>query len=230
MYQIQIKNLTKIIKGKTVLDNINCSLEAGKIYGMFGRNGSGKTMLLRVLSGLVFPTEGQILYNNKILHKDMDFPENMGIIIENMELYPQFDAFTNLKLLAKINNRVDRKAIMASLERVGLEPDSKKKAGTFSLGMKQKLSIAQAIFEKPDVLLLDEPTNGLDEESVKRVRNILLEEKERGCLILLASHNKEDLMTLSDVYLEMKDGRIKMDDFDTLSIGKKKCHNKIRRN
>lgn len=210
MYQIQIKNLTKIIKGKIILDHINCSLEAGKIYGMFGRNGSGKTMFLRVLSGLVFPTEGQILYNNKILHQDMDFPDNIGIIIENMELYPQFDAFTNLKLLAEINNRVDGKEIMASLERVGLEPDSKKRAGTFSLGMKQKLSIAQAIFEKPDVLLLDEPTNGLDEESVKRVRNILLEEKKRGCLILLASHNKEDIITLSDVLIEMKNGRITM--------------------
>ena len=210
MYQIQIKNLTKIIKGKIILDHINCSLEAGKIYGMFGRNGSGKTMFLRVLSGLVFPTEGQILYNNKILHQDMDFPDNIGIIIENMELYPQFDAFTNLKLLAEINNRVDGKEIMASLERVGLEPDSKKRAGTFSLGMKQKLSIAQAIFEKPDVLLLDEPTNGLDEESVKRVRNILLEEKKRGCLILLASHNKEDIIKLSDVLIEMKNGRITM--------------------
>lgn len=208
MYQIEIKNITKIIKGKTVLNHINCRLEAGKIYGMFGRNGSGKTMLLRILSGLVFPTEGQVLYNDKVLHKDIDFPENIGIIIENMELYPQFDAFTNLKLLAEINHKAGEKEILETLERVGLEAGSRKKAGAFSLGMKQKLAIAQAILERPDVLLLDEPTNGLDEESVKRVREILLEEKKRGCLILLASHNKEELITLSDVYIEMKNGEL----------------------
>ena len=193
MNQLKLENLTKTIKGKTVLDHIDLTLESGKIYGMFGRNGSGKTMLLRAMSGLIFPTEGKIIYNEKILHEDMDFPEHIGLIIEQVELYPQFNAFVNLKLLSKINNKVSDNEIIHFLNLVGLDPFSKQKVGTFSLGMKQKLAIAQAIFETPDVLLLDEPTNGLDEESIKIVREILLKEKERGCLIVIASHSREDL-------------------------------------
>lgn len=208
MQKIQVKNLTKTIRKKTVLHDINITFESGNIYGLYGRNGCGKTMLLRALCGLIYPTEGEILYDGKILHKNMDFPENIGVVIENVELLSQYDATENLKLLAQIQGKIGEKEIKEVLEKVGLDPSDKKKVSTFSLGMKQKLAIAQAIMEKPEVLLLDEPTNGLDEESVKRIRELLLEEKERGCIILLASHNKEDLSILADHIVKMKEGTV----------------------
>ena len=162
MNKIQVKNLSKEIKGKYILNNINLSFERGKIYGLYGRNGSGKTMLLRALAGLLIPTEGEIDMDGKILHKDMDFPENVGIIIENTSLLPQFDGFTNLKQLGKIRNVATDEDIDNALDTVGLKGENKK-VKAYSLGMRQRLSIAQAIFEKPELLLLDEPTNALDE-------------------------------------------------------------------
>ena len=166
MKRIQIKNLSKEIKGKYILDNINLTFEQGKIYGLYGRNGSGKTMLLRALAGLLIPTEGEIDMDGKVLHKDMDFPENVGIIIENTSLLPQFDGFTNLKQLGKIRNVATDEDIDKALDTVGLKGETKK-VKAYSLGMRQRLSIAQAIFEKPELLLLDEPTNALDENYIK---------------------------------------------------------------
>ncbi len=209
MNKIQVKNLSKEIKGKYVLNNINLSFERGKIYGLYGRNGSGKTMLLRALAGLLIPTEGEIDMDGKILHKDMDFPENVGIIIENTSLLPQFDGFTNLKQLGKIRNVATDEDIDNALDTVGLKGETKK-VKAYSLGMRQRLSIAQAIFEKPELLLLDEPTNALDENYINKVREILLKEKDRGAIVIIASHNKDDLRILADEIISMSDGKAKM--------------------
>ena len=209
MNKIQVKNLSKEIKGKYILNNINLSFERGKIYGLYGRNGSGKTMLLRALAGLLIPTEGEIDMDGKILHKDMDFPENVGIIIENTSLLPQFVGFTNLKQLGKIRNVATDEDIDNALDTVGLKGENKK-VKAYSLGMRQRLSIAQAIFEKPELLLLDEPTNALDENYINKVRKILLKEKDRGAIVIIASHNKDDLRILADEIISMSDGKAKM--------------------
>jgi ABC-2 type transport system ATP-binding protein len=205
---ISIVNLTKKIKDKVVLDEVTYEFKEGNIYGLYGRNGSGKTMLLRAIAGLIFSTKGKILVDEKEMHKDISFPPNMGLIIENTNLLPQYDAFTNLKILAKIKNVASDSDIKEAIAAVGLDPENKQLVKTFSLGMKQKLAIAQAIFEKPSLLLLDEPTNALDEESIYKVRNLLLEMKEKGATIIIASHNKEDLNILSDFRLKMIDGKL----------------------
>lgn len=207
--KIDVKNYTKLIKKKTILDNVNISFESGKIYGLHGKNGSGKTMLLRAICGLILPTSGEVSIDGKVIGKDIEFPESVGIIIENMTMLTDYTAFDNLKILAKIKKIATDEDIRNALENVGLNPDDKKKVKAFSLGMKQKLNIAQAIMEKPKLLLLDEPTNALDEESVKDVRKLLLEMKEQGVLIIIASHNKEDLEVLCDDLVEIYEGRIK---------------------
>jgi ABC-2 type transport system ATP-binding protein len=157
------------------------------------------------------PSSGEIAIDEKILHKDISFPANISVIIENTSLLHQYDAYTNLKILAKIRNIATDEDIKLNIKRVGLDPESKMKVGKFSLGMKQRLSVAQAIFEKPDILLLDEPTNAIDEEGVTLVYQILKEEKERGALILLTSHHKQDLEALADEYVKMDNGGIVLD-------------------
>lgn len=206
--KIEIKDYTKVIKGKTILDNINYTFEGGRIYGLQGRNGSGKTMLLRAISGLMFATSGHITIDGKVLHKDIEFPENLGLIIESTELLPQFDAFTNLKLIADIKKVATDDDIRRVIEDVGLDEAGNKKVKEYSLGMRQKLAIAQAIFEKPEILLLDEPTNGLDEASVEKIRKLLKAQAEGGTLIIVASHSKEDIEFLSDVLIKMDNGRL----------------------
>lgn len=205
---IKVENYTKVIKGKTILDNVNYTFENGMIYGLYGRNGSGKTMLLRVIAGLIFPTQGRVMFDDKELHKDISFPPSVGIIIENTNMFPQYDAFTNLKILAKIKGIATDDDIREAIGTVGLDPESKDKVKTYSLGMKQKLAIAQAIFESPDLLLLDEPTNALDEKSIEDIRKVLIDKKNEGKTIIIASHNKEDLQILSDVTLHVESGAI----------------------
>ena len=206
---VDVRNYTKKLKGRNVLDGVSYKFEGGNIYGLYGRNGSGKTMLMRAIAGLIFPTEGSVVIDGKVLHKEISFPNDMGVIIENMELMPQYDAFDNLKILSKVRKTATDEDINEALEKVGLHDVRKKKVKTYSLGMKQKLAIAQAIFEHPKLLLLDEPTNVLDEESIGDVRKLLLELKEEGVLIIIASHNKEDIELLSDVKIHMVDGCIK---------------------
>ena len=208
MSYIEIINMSKKIKKRNVLENITVSFEKGKIYGLYGRNGSGKTMLLRAVAGLIRPSEGEIFVDGKQLHKDISFPPSIGVIIEHTSLLPQFDAYTNLKNLSKIKKVASDEDIDMALKEVGLSGE-KKKVREYSLGMRQKLAIAQAIFEKPELLLLDEPTNGLDEESVKKLKQLLIKEKNRNAVIILASHNKEDLENLSDEMIYMDMGRIK---------------------
>ncbi|MBR0581376.1 ABC transporter ATP-binding protein [Bacillus altitudinis] len=203
---IEMVNVTKKIKKATVLNNVSYNFERGKIYGLFGRNGSGKTMLLRTLAGLLVPTNGTVTINGEQLHKEISFPKSVGIIIENMQLLPQYDATTNLNILSKVKKIASPKEIAETIERVGLDPTSNLKVKKFSLGMKQRLNIAQAIFEKPDILLLDEPTNAIDEKGVELVHKILLEEKARGATIIIASHHKEDSISLCDCTLKMNKG------------------------
>ncbi|APT18564.1 brca-like bacitracin transport atp-binding protein [Amylolactobacillus amylotrophicus DSM 20534] len=208
MPQINFTNYTKVIKKKTILDDITFQFDSGKIYGLHGRNGSGKTMILRAISGLIFPTSGSVQVGDQVIHKDVDFPAETGVIIEHTDLLPQYTAFDNLKMLSRINNVASDDDINSALLAVGLEGHEKEKVKSFSLGMRQKLSIAQAIFEHPKLLLLDEPTNALDQETIRDVRQILLGLKQDGATIIIASHNKEDLDVLADEILLIHDERI----------------------
>lgn len=205
---IEIKNLTKEIKGSVVLSNINLRLEQGKIYGIRGKNGSGKTMLMRAISGLILPSEGTIDINGEILGKQISFPRSIGVLIENPSFLPDYTGFRNLKTLAEIQGKIDDDKIRAAISKVGLDPDDKKKYKKYSLGMKQRLGIACAIMEEPDVVLLDEPINALDEKGVKLVRGILQELKARGAIVMVACHDREELEALSDEIFEMEAGKI----------------------
>ena len=202
-------NISKSIKNKVILHDINIEFESGKVYGIVGRNGSGKTMLFRALSGIMSVDSGEIRLDDKILHKDFNVLPNMGIVLENAGLYPELSGYDNLKYLADINKKIGKDEIVRTIERVGLDPKDKKSYRKYSLGMKQRIVIAQAIMEKPDILFLDEPTNALDESGVQEVRNIILEEKERGAIILLASHSREDIELLADEVYYMSAGKIK---------------------
>ena len=207
--QIKIENLTKTIKGNDILSNINLSLESGNIYGFVGRNGSGKTMLLRAISGLIVPTEGTVSVDNCVLHKDIAFPANIGILIGNPEFLGYMSGLKNLLLLAEIKKQITKEKIADFMKFFDLDPKSKKWVSKYSQGMKQKLGIIQAIMENPDLLILDESFNALDESSVDKLRSLLLQYKEQGKLIIITSHNKEDIDMLCDEVFEMVDGRIK---------------------
>ncbi|MGN7312692.1 ATP-binding cassette domain-containing protein [Alkalicoccobacillus gibsonii] len=209
---IKIEDLNKTMKKNQVLKNINVSFDKGKIYGLFGKNGSGKTMLLRAISGLIVPTEGKITIDNEVLHDKISFPNSCGIIIESMSLLPQYSGFENLAILAKIKKVATHEDILKALERVGLDQTSNLKVKKYSLGMKQRLNIAQAIFEKPDLILLDEPTNAIDDDGVELIHKILEEERDRGATIIIASHLKQDIAPLCDISLTMKNGELIKDE------------------
>lgn len=203
---VEIKNYCKSIKSRPILNNVSYNFEYGKIYGLYGHNGSGKTMLLRAIAGLLVPDSGSVVIDGKVLHKDMSFPPSIGIVIENMNLLPQYNAFDNLKILGKIKKNATDEDIKTALERVGLKSDLKVKK--FSLGMKQRLNIAQAVFEKQKIILLDEPTNALDNDGVQLIYKLLKEEKERGALVVITTHHKEDLEEVCDVVLKMTEGEL----------------------
>lgn len=205
---IKVENVSKIIRGNSVIEHISMELTSGKVFGFRGINGSGKTMLMRLIAGLIYPTKGQITVDNKILGRDINFQENMGLLIENPAFLDNYSGFANLKLLSSIQDKIDDKQIRRTLERVGLEPDSKKKYKKYSLGMKQKLGIAAAVLEKPELLILDEPANTLDEEGVERLKKIVQEEKERGALIILSCHDAYLLEEMSDVIYLLQDGKL----------------------
>lgn len=203
---VEVKNYCKSIKSRPILNNVSYNFEYGKIYGIYGHNGSGKTMLLRAIAGLLVPDSGSVVIDGKVLHKDMSFPPSIGIVIENMNLLPQYNAFDNLKILGKIKKTATDEDIKTALERVGLKSDLKVKK--FSLGMKQRLNIAQAVFEKQKIILLDEPTNALDNDGVQLIYKLLKEEKERGALVVITTHHKEDLEEVCDVVLKMTEGEL----------------------
>lgn len=206
--KIKISNVTKTIKKAVILDNINMELESGKVYGLRGSNGSGKTMLMRAVCGLIIPEMGEINIDGDILGKDISFPKSVGALIENPSFISSYTGFKNLKLLASIQNKISDDAIRKALKAVGLNPDDKRTFKKYSLGMKQRLGIACAIMESPDIIILDEPVNALDDNGIELVRDILKEQKERGALIILACHDKQELQYLSDEIFEIYEGKI----------------------
>lgn len=203
---IEIKDLSLTIKKTEILKHINITFEKGKIHGLIGRNGSGKTMLMKCICGFVRPTEGTVHVNGKQIGKDCDFPESVGIIIETPGFIPYYSGYKNLKLLADLNKKINGAQIKETMRQVGLDPDLKRHVRKYSLGMRQRLGLAQAIMENPDLLILDEPMNGLDKEGVADMREYLLKLKEQGKTILLASHSAEDISVLCDTVCEMDKG------------------------
>lgn len=208
MDKIVISHLTKHIKKNLVLDDVCLELDRGKIYGFVGVNGSGKSMLFRAISGLIRPTSGTVCVFSKVLGEDVSFPESMGIVIENVGFWPEYTGLQNLRLLASIKGIVGETEIRKAMQRVGLNPEDKRTYKKYSLGMKQRLAIAQAVMESPELLILDEPTNGLDEEGVELICQVIREENARGATVLLASHNPEDIRCLCDTHFRIHEGRI----------------------
>ena len=206
--KIIIKNLTKKIRGTVILDDINLELTGGKVYGVSGKNGCGKTMLMRSICGLIKPTSGEVVINEKVLGKDMSFPESLGALIENPAFLGGYTGFDNLRILADIKGGTSDEQIKESLTKVGLDPDDKRKYRKYSLGMKQKLGIACAIMENPDVVILDEPINAIDEKGVKLIEEVLNELREQGKIILIACHDKEELELLADEIFYMEEGKM----------------------
>ena len=205
-YAIIVENVVKQFGEERVLKNVSHGFEKGKVHGIIGNNGSGKTVMFKCICGFMQPTEGRILVRGKEIGKDVDFPEHIGIIIETPGFLAFKTGFRNLQILASLNNRIGREEIIRTIERVGLDPAMKKTVSKYSLGMRQRLGIAQAIMEDPDLLILDEPFNGLDKHGVADIRNIIMELKEQGKTILLASHNADDIRILCDTVCEMDAG------------------------
>jgi ABC-2 type transport system ATP-binding protein len=206
--EIIVKSATKYIKKALILDDVNIQLTGGKIYGLKGPNGSGKTMLMRLLCGSIRPTSGEVWIDGKKLGKDMDFPESVGLLIENPAFLPNYTGYENLELLAQIRGKIGAEQICQSLLEVGLDPDDPRKYRKYSLGMKQRLGIAAAIMEKPDLLIVDEPTNALDDSGVEQICTILRRERERGALVVIACHDSLLLETLSDEIYKIYEGKV----------------------
>ena len=205
---IHINNLSLKIKEDVILSDITLNIKKGKITGLVGRNGCGKTMLMKCITGFVRPTSGEVIFDNKKIGIDIDFPDNTGIIIETPSFVPYYTGLKNLMELAMLQKKIGKKEVEAALKQVGLYEARNKMVRKYSLGMKQRLGIAQALMEHPDTLILDEPMNGLDNECVEMVRNILMKLKEEGKTILLVSHNAEDIRVLCDEIYEMDKGKI----------------------
>lgn len=206
--KIKITDLCKNIKKVPILVNMNMELEGGKIYGLKGKNGSGKTMLMRAICGLIVPTSGTIEINGEILGKDISFPRSVGVLIENPAFISNYTGLKNLQVLASIQNKIGEKEIRKSIEDIGLDPDDKRTYKKYSLGMKQRLGIVGAIMENPDIIILDEPINALDESGALLVREILSNLKAYGSIIILACHDAEELEFLSDEIYTISEGKI----------------------
>lgn len=205
---IKIENFTKEIKGVRILEDITVEFGSGKIYGLVGKNGSGKTMLLRAVSGLIRPTKGSVIVDGKYLHKDISFPQDMGIIIEKPDLLNYLTGFENLSLLAKINNKISKDEIENWMKKFSLDPKSKQVLKKYSLGMKQKIGIIQAIMEDQQLLVLDEPFNALDQDTVEMLRVLLKKYKDDGKLIIITSHHSEDIDILCDEIIFIEEGKL----------------------
>lgn len=203
---IEVKNVYLTLQKNEILKSVSVNFERGKIHGLIGRNGSGKTMLMKCICGFVKPTLGEIYVDKKRIGKDCDFPENVGIIIETPGFIPYYSGLKNLKLLANLRGKIKSEQIKNTMERVGLDPDLKRHVCKYSLGMRQRLGLAQAIMEDPELLVLDEPMNGLDKDGVKDMRQYLLDLKLQSKTILIASHSAEDIDVLCDTVCEMDKG------------------------
>lgn len=207
--KIEIRNLTKVIKKTKVIDNVDITFEGGKIYGLSGKNGCGKTMLMRLISGLIYPTEGEVVIDGKILGKDCSFPKSIGLLIENPAFLEEYTAYENLRMLNGVGgNRLDKEEILSLIKSVGLDPHDSRKYYKFSLGMRQRLGIAAAIMGKPDVILLDEPINAIDEDGVSEIRDLIRSLSGEDRIIIIACHDKEEMEYMADEIIYMKDGKI----------------------
>ena len=207
---ISVKNLSKDFGQERVLHSVTRDFEKGKIHGIVGNNGSGKTVLMKCICGFLIPTEGEVIVNGKRVGKDVDFPPGLGLIIETPGFLPNMTGVKNLEILASLNKKIGLEEIAAAIRRVGLDPLMNKPVGKYSLGMRQRLGIAQAIMEDPTLLILDEPLNGLDKHGVKEMRQLIKGLKEQGKTILLASHNQGDIDELCDTVCEMDAGVMTM--------------------
>ncbi|MBD5543610.1 MAG: ATP-binding cassette domain-containing protein [Lachnospiraceae bacterium] len=199
-YVVKVENVSKNFKNEQVLKDVSVCFEKGKIYGIVGKNGSGKTMLFKTIIGYVRPSFGKVYVKEKEIGKDMDFAENVGVIIETPGFLSGYSAYKNLEYLAAIRNKVTKQQIKEAISLVGLDAESTKKVGKFSLGMRQRLGIAQAIMENPDLIILDEPMNGLDKQGIVLVKELLLRLKKEGKTVLLASHYAEDMEICDEIY------------------------------
>lgn len=212
MTEIEVKNLCKTINKNMVLDNINLHMVSGQVYGFQGINGSGKTMFMRALIGLIHPTSGKILIDQKELGKDMDFPKSIGFLLENPTFLDIYSGPDNLRLLAGVDNNISadmiNKEIDSLIEEVGLKSAGNKKYKKYSLGMKQRLGIAAAVLGNPDIVVLDEPTNALDDDGKDMVKRIVKMQKERGALVIISCHEMQTLEELSDEIIRLREGRI----------------------
>lgn len=205
---IKAENVCLTLQKNEILKNVSIHFERGKIHGLIGRNGSGKTMLMKCICGFVKPTSGEITVDGKRIGKDCDFPNNAGIIIETPGFIPYYSGLKNLKLLADLRKKISTDDIRNTMKRVGLDPDLKRHVRKYSLGMRQRLGLAQAIMENPDLLILDEPMNGLDKDGVEDMRKYLLDLKAQDKTILIASHSAEDIDVLCDTVCEMDKGKL----------------------
>lgn len=206
--KVELKNVSKRLNDVTVLEDISLTLESGTIYGLKGKNGCGKTMLMRMMAGLIYPTSGTVSIDGEILHKDIATPRSIGILIENPAFLPGYTGQRNLELLAGLTGKADRTQIAKTMSRVGLDPNDKRTYRKYSLGMKQRLGIACALMECPDLILLDEPINAIDEKGAPKIWEALQEEKQRGALIVLACHDTEELTSLADQIITIEEGKI----------------------
>lgn len=208
MSGITVEGLGKKIKGTVILHDVNMTLEPGRIYGLQGRNGCGKTMIMRSLCGLLIPDKGMVTIDGEVLHRDIKFPRSVGVLIENPSFLPQYTGYRNLRMLARLTGGISDSDIRTALMRTGLDPDDSRTYRKYSLGMKQKLGIANAIMGKPDVIILDEPINALDEQTVENIKTELLKLRDAGKVIVIACHDRDELEFLSDIIYEIKDGTV----------------------
>ena len=206
--KISVKDVSRKMKSNIILDNINLEFESGKIYCLCGHNGSGKTMLLRAIAGLIQIDNGEIRIDGNILHKDIDYPPEMGLIIETPTFFKYYTGMENLQYLAEIRNKISQNDIIEALKRVGLDPNDRRTVAKYSLGMKQRLAIAQAVMEKSQLILLDEPTNALDPDAVIQFKKMMEEEKRRNACIIIATHNHQDIDELFDEKIYLNSGRV----------------------
>lgn len=205
---IRVENATKIIHGATVLNDISYTFEGGKIYGLKGKNGSGKTMLIRAICGLIRLNSGRIEYDGKLIGKDIEFPESVGLLLEAPAFLSEYSGKSNLKQIASINRLIGDEEIDSVISEVGLDPNDKKKYRKYSLGMKQRLGIACAIMENPKLIIFDEPTNALDTDGVKLLREILRKRISPDRIIIIASHDMEELSILADEIVHIESGSL----------------------
>ncbi len=206
--KIELRNVSKRFKRNIILEDVNIDFEEGQIYGFIGRNGTGKTVLLKLICGYMNATSGEIIFDGKILNKDINIPPSTRCLIENPQFLPYKTGYQNLKLLADILKLIGKKEIDETLKKVNLYENKDKKYYKYSLGMKQKLGIAQVLMENPKVIILDEPFNGVEDETAQQIRNLLIEEKQKGKIIILASHIKEDIDVLVDILYQIKEHKV----------------------